>query len=147
MFQVSRSTSQQVVLREASRALAGRYRCEVSADAPSFHTQVRSAYIHVVGEYLPRIFQSCYENSQQVCYSGDGVSCYNWEWTWKFIYGYIIFWLSPIYDLISGMMIWSVLIIPIPRGWSHGYQKPAVKLTLYLATNQTVFIKLCRYRS
>ncbi|XP_072940881.1 uncharacterized protein [Epargyreus clarus] len=45
---VSRSTSQQVVLREATRALAGRYRCEVSADAPSFHTAVRSAYIHVV---------------------------------------------------------------------------------------------------
>ncbi|XP_026486119.1 uncharacterized protein LOC113393448 [Vanessa tameamea] len=45
---VSRSTSQQVVLREATRTLAGRYRCEVSADAPSFHTQVRSAYIHVV---------------------------------------------------------------------------------------------------
>ncbi|CAH2107677.1 unnamed protein product [Euphydryas editha] len=49
---VSRSTSQQVVLRDATRALAGRYRCEVSADAPSFHTQVRSAYIHVVGEYV-----------------------------------------------------------------------------------------------
>ncbi|CAG9115787.1 unnamed protein product [Plutella xylostella] len=46
---VSRSTSQQVVLREASRSFAGRYRCEVSADAPSFHTQVRSAYIYVVG--------------------------------------------------------------------------------------------------
>ncbi|CAK1553444.1 unnamed protein product [Leptosia nina] len=45
---VSRSTSQQVVLREATRALAGRFRCEVSADAPSFHTQVRSAFIHVV---------------------------------------------------------------------------------------------------
>ncbi|XP_073951281.1 uncharacterized protein [Choristoneura fumiferana] len=45
---VSRSTSQQVALREATRALAGRYRCEVSADAPSFHTQVRSAFIHVV---------------------------------------------------------------------------------------------------
>ncbi|XP_041976502.1 uncharacterized protein LOC121731213 [Aricia agestis] len=45
---VSRSTSQQVVLRDATRALAGRFRCEVSADAPSFHTQVRSAYIHVV---------------------------------------------------------------------------------------------------
>ncbi|CAG9560195.1 unnamed protein product [Danaus chrysippus] len=45
---VSRSTSQQVVLRDATRALAGRYRCEVSADAPSFHTQVRSAFIHVV---------------------------------------------------------------------------------------------------
>ncbi|KAG7299699.1 hypothetical protein JYU34_016696 [Plutella xylostella] len=45
---VSRSTSQQVVLREASRSFAGRYRCEVSADAPSFHTQVRSAYIYVV---------------------------------------------------------------------------------------------------
>ncbi|CAH0727975.1 unnamed protein product, partial [Brenthis ino] len=47
---ISRSTSQQVVLREATRALAGRYRCEVSADAPSFHTQVRSAFIHVVGK-------------------------------------------------------------------------------------------------
>ncbi|CAH0407603.1 unnamed protein product [Chilo suppressalis] len=47
---VSRSTSQQVVLRDATRALAGRYRCEVSADAPSFHTQVRSAFIHVVVE-------------------------------------------------------------------------------------------------
>ncbi|XP_068630637.1 uncharacterized protein [Battus philenor] len=45
---VSKSSSQQVVLRDATRALAGRYRCEVSADAPSFHTQVRSAYIHVV---------------------------------------------------------------------------------------------------
>ncbi|XP_049865779.1 uncharacterized protein LOC126366633 [Pectinophora gossypiella] len=45
---VSRSSSHQVVLREATRALAGRYRCEVSADAPSFHTQVRSAFIHVV---------------------------------------------------------------------------------------------------
>ncbi|KPJ15901.1 hypothetical protein RR48_09947 [Papilio machaon] len=46
--QISKSSSQQVVLREATRALAGRFRCEVSADAPSFHTQVRSAYIHVV---------------------------------------------------------------------------------------------------
>ncbi|XP_013177753.1 PREDICTED: uncharacterized protein LOC106125193 [Papilio xuthus] len=45
---ISKSSSQQVVLREATRALAGRFRCEVSADAPSFHTQVRSAYIHVV---------------------------------------------------------------------------------------------------
>ncbi|GBP37664.1 hypothetical protein EVAR_23712_1 [Eumeta japonica] len=48
---VSRSSSQRVVLRAATRALAGRFRCEVSADAPSFHTEVRSAYIHVVGEY------------------------------------------------------------------------------------------------
>ncbi|XP_063531932.1 uncharacterized protein LOC134742673 [Cydia strobilella] len=45
---VSKSTSQQVALRQATRALAGRFRCEVSADAPSFHTQVRSAFIHVV---------------------------------------------------------------------------------------------------
>lgn len=51
-LQISKSSSQQVVLREATRALAGRFRCEVSADAPSFHTQVRSAYIHVVGKYV-----------------------------------------------------------------------------------------------
>ncbi|XP_028038577.1 uncharacterized protein LOC114249270 [Bombyx mandarina] len=45
---VSRSGAQQVVLRGASRGLSGRYRCEVSADAPFFHTVYKSAYMRVV---------------------------------------------------------------------------------------------------
>ncbi|XP_034824599.1 uncharacterized protein [Maniola hyperantus] len=45
---VSRSGAQQVVLRGATRSLSGRYRCEVSADAPFFHTVYKSAYMRVV---------------------------------------------------------------------------------------------------
>ncbi|XP_047527069.1 uncharacterized protein LOC125064188 [Vanessa atalanta] len=45
---VSRSGAQQVVLRGASKSLSGRYRCEVSADAPFFHTVYKSAYMRVV---------------------------------------------------------------------------------------------------
>ncbi|XP_037961385.2 uncharacterized protein LOC105382086 [Plutella xylostella] len=45
---VSRSGAQQVVLRGATWALSGRYRCEVSADAPFFHTVYKSAYMRVV---------------------------------------------------------------------------------------------------
>lgn len=45
---VSRSGAQQVVLRGATRRLSGRYRCEVSADAPFFHTVYKSAYMRVV---------------------------------------------------------------------------------------------------
>ncbi|CAH1644375.1 unnamed protein product [Spodoptera littoralis] len=45
---VSRSGAQQVVLRGVSRGLSGRYRCEVSADAPFFHTVYKSANMRVV---------------------------------------------------------------------------------------------------
>ncbi|CAG4937966.1 unnamed protein product [Colias eurytheme] len=45
---ISRSGAQQVVLRGATKGLTGRYRCEVSADAPFFHTVYKSAYMRVV---------------------------------------------------------------------------------------------------
>ncbi|CAB3243374.1 unnamed protein product [Arctia plantaginis] len=45
---VSRSGAQQVVLRGVTRGLSGRYRCEVSADAPFFHTVYKSAFMRVV---------------------------------------------------------------------------------------------------
>ncbi|XP_041976716.1 uncharacterized protein LOC121731377 [Aricia agestis] len=45
---ISRSGAQQVVLRAATRELSGRYRCEVSADAPFFHTVYKSATMRVV---------------------------------------------------------------------------------------------------
>ncbi|CAH3828246.1 unnamed protein product [Pieris brassicae] len=45
---ISKSGAQQVVLRGATRGLSGRYRCEVSADAPFFHTVYKSAYMRVV---------------------------------------------------------------------------------------------------
>ncbi|CAH1713772.1 uncharacterized protein LOC114125235 [Aphis gossypii] len=45
---VSQSGPNQVVLRDVRRHLSGKYRCEVSADAPSFHTKIVSSWMHVV---------------------------------------------------------------------------------------------------
>lgn len=50
VFQISRSGARRVVLQQATPAMAGRFRCEVSADAPTFHTEIRSAPLEVVGE-------------------------------------------------------------------------------------------------
>ncbi|XP_050428956.1 uncharacterized protein LOC126838508 [Adelges cooleyi] len=45
---VSQSGPNQVVLRDVQRHLSDKYRCEVSADAPSFHTKIVSSWLHVV---------------------------------------------------------------------------------------------------
>ncbi|XP_046674543.1 uncharacterized protein LOC124363338 [Homalodisca vitripennis] len=45
---VSESGPDRVTLRDVQKQLAGRYRCEVSTDAPDFHTQVVSAQVQVV---------------------------------------------------------------------------------------------------
>lgn len=50
--QVSQSGPNQVVLRDVQSYMTGKYRCEVSADAPSFHTKIVSSWMHVVCEYL-----------------------------------------------------------------------------------------------
>ncbi|GBP53312.1 hypothetical protein EVAR_46569_1 [Eumeta japonica] len=47
---ISRSGARRVVLQQATPDMAGRFRCEVSADAPTFHTEIRSAPLEVVGE-------------------------------------------------------------------------------------------------
>jgi hypothetical protein len=50
MLQVSKSGANQVVLRDVQLELAGKYRCEVSADAPTFHTEVVVSHMHVACE-------------------------------------------------------------------------------------------------
>jgi hypothetical protein len=50
VLQQRRSNWTQVVLRRVMPALSGRYSCEVSADAPSFHTALVSGDMNVVGE-------------------------------------------------------------------------------------------------
>jgi len=50
-FKVSESGPNQVVLRQVTPELDGKYRCEVSADAPTFHTQIVAAWMHVVRTY------------------------------------------------------------------------------------------------
>ncbi|VVC92834.1 unnamed protein product, partial [Leptidea sinapis] len=54
---ISRSGARRVVLQEATPAMAGRFRCEVSADAPTFHTEIRSAPLEIVEtpEWGPRL--------------------------------------------------------------------------------------------
>ncbi|KAF4522004.1 hypothetical protein B566_EDAN010853 [Ephemera danica] len=46
--QVSRSGARAVVLSDVQRELTSFYKCEVSADAPLFHTDVKSALMLVV---------------------------------------------------------------------------------------------------
>jgi len=47
ILQVSESGAYKVVLRDVQLELSGKYRCEVSADAPSFHTEVVTTHLHV----------------------------------------------------------------------------------------------------
>lgn len=51
MLQKSKSNATQIVLRDVVPSLTGHYNCEVSADAPSFHTAFVSAEMIVVGMY------------------------------------------------------------------------------------------------
>lgn len=48
---VSLSDAHQVVLKAVRLNMAGKYRCEVSADQPNFHTEMVAGELHVV--YLP----------------------------------------------------------------------------------------------
>ncbi|XP_065211368.1 uncharacterized protein LOC135839312 isoform X1 [Planococcus citri] len=45
---ISQSGPTKVTLREVHWELSGKYRCEVSTDAPYFHTQVVGSHMHVV---------------------------------------------------------------------------------------------------
>lgn len=51
MLQKTESNATQVVLTKLELEAAGVYSCEVSADAPSFHTAIVSAAMDVVGKY------------------------------------------------------------------------------------------------
>ncbi|XP_054268134.1 uncharacterized protein LOC128989976 [Macrosteles quadrilineatus] len=44
------SGTEMVVLEDVQRSLTGKYKCEVSTDAPDFHTEIVSAFMHVVDE-------------------------------------------------------------------------------------------------
>lgn len=49
VHQLAQSDHQQVRIVNMNRRLSGDYQCEVSADAPLFHTDIRSAPLTVVG--------------------------------------------------------------------------------------------------
>jgi len=44
------SNESQVVLDAVTMATSGKYSCEVSADAPSFHTLIAAAELEVIGK-------------------------------------------------------------------------------------------------
>lgn len=46
------SNESQVTLSKVHRSVAGKYSCEVSADAPSFHTEIATKDLVVVGKLL-----------------------------------------------------------------------------------------------
>ncbi|GLH00979.1 Uncharacterized protein GBIM_07226, partial [Gryllus bimaculatus] len=48
LLQISQSNAREVTLRDVQRDLTGFYKCEVSADAPYFHTEIKSGLMIVV---------------------------------------------------------------------------------------------------
>lgn len=50
LFQVSVSDAHNVTLLSVGRDISGQFQCEVSADAPLFHTQLMSAPMTVAGK-------------------------------------------------------------------------------------------------
>ena len=50
------SNTSHVLLRSVEPSLSGKFSCEVSADAPSFHTELQSSDMEVVGKYIEIIY-------------------------------------------------------------------------------------------
>jgi len=50
LLQVSQSNARTVALQDVQRELTGFYKCEVSADAPLFHTEIKTGLMIVVGK-------------------------------------------------------------------------------------------------
>lgn len=51
MFQHQESNNQNVVLKSVNLKTTGLYRCEVSAEAPSFSSAQKEGYLQVIGKY------------------------------------------------------------------------------------------------
>lgn len=69
--QLHNSTDTQVVLDNVNLASTGRYRCEVSAEAPSFQTVSDHGDMIVVGESGCPFFTGCSDQSSELKRSPD----------------------------------------------------------------------------
>ena len=49
-MQLVQSSGHSVVLTNVASSASGHYKCEISAEAPSFETDTREAILHVVGQ-------------------------------------------------------------------------------------------------
>jgi len=54
LLQISQSNAWTVALQDVQRDLTGFYKCEVSADAPLFHTEIKTGLMIVVGKMVSR---------------------------------------------------------------------------------------------
>ena len=52
ILQRSASNESQVALSHVQPTATGKYSCEVSADAPSFHTEIATKDLEVVGKWI-----------------------------------------------------------------------------------------------
>lgn len=50
VLQRSQSNASHVLLKAVEPSISGKFSCEVSADAPSFHTELQSSEMQVVGK-------------------------------------------------------------------------------------------------
>jgi len=63
LLQISQSNAWTVALQDVQRELTGFYKCEVSADAPLFHTDIKTGLMIVVGkkDKVPDYHSLCYD--------------------------------------------------------------------------------------
>lgn len=59
LFQRSASNESQVSLAHVQPTATGKYSCEVSADAPSFHTEIATKDLEVVGKFNCEEITTC----------------------------------------------------------------------------------------
>ena len=50
-FQTSASNRSQILIKSVEPSISGKYSCEISADAPSFHTSIVGGEMEVVGKW------------------------------------------------------------------------------------------------
>ena len=63
LLQISQSNAWTVALQDVQRELTGFYKCEVSADAPLFHTEIKTGLMIVVGKkYEARDYHDCWSH-------------------------------------------------------------------------------------
>lgn len=89
---MDKSGEHTVTLRSVSRNLSGKYQCEVSADAPLFHTGTNTAKMFVVDlpKQKPRLLINGMSNSKKsvaigeklkaTCISGPSYPPVNFTW-------------------------------------------------------------------
>lgn len=90
IFQLLKSGENTVTLRSAPRNISGKYQCEVSADAPLFHTETKTSHMLVAELPINKPVLTVYSSKNTIgigellkanCVSAPSYPPVNFTWT------------------------------------------------------------------